>query len=160
MPLFGWLAVAGALASAAAGLWWARRHLLLVSVVGRSMEPTLRAGDRVLARRVPVERVRPGDVVVVAAPAAMTAGHPGRPGDAGPGLLIKRAYAVPGDPVPVDRVPLLRGGADPVVPPGRLVVLGDNPPHSYDSRECGYIPAADLLGVVVRPRLPRQRRAA
>ncbi|WP_433287288.1 S26 family signal peptidase [Micromonospora sp. CA-244673] len=146
------LVAAGALASAVAGLRWARRHLLLVSVVGRSMEPTLRAGDRVLARRVPLDRVRAGDVVVVRAPAAMTAGRPGRP-DEGPGLLIKRAHAVPGDPVPVRRVPLLRQRPESTVPAGRLVVLGDNPPFSYDSRECGYIPGPDVLGVVIRPRL-------
>ncbi|SCL73737.1 signal peptidase I [Micromonospora peucetia] len=144
--------VAGVLASATVGLLWARRHLLLVSVVGRSMEPTLRPGDRVLARRVPLARVRPGDVVVVAAPAAMTAGRQAEPGDTGPGLLIKRAYAVPGEPVPVDRVPLLRQRPERLVPSGQLVVLGDNPPFSYDSRECGYIPESDLLGVLVRPR--------
>ncbi|TDC39219.1 S26 family signal peptidase [Micromonospora sp. KC213] len=153
MSTMGWLVAAGVLASATVGLLWARRHLLLVSVVGRSMEPTLRPGDRVLARRVPLARVRPGDVVVVVAPAAMTAGHPTRPTDTGPGLLIKRAYAVPGEPVPVDRVPLLRQRPERVVPPGQLVVLGDNPPFSYDSRECGYVPESDLLGVVVRPRL-------
>ncbi|TDC28310.1 hypothetical protein E1211_28110 [Micromonospora sp. 15K316] len=153
MPVIGWSVVAAALAVATIGLLWARRHLMLVSVVGRSMEPTLRPGDRVLARRVPLARVRSGDVVVVVAPAAMTARHPTRPGDGGPGLLIKRAYAVPGDPVPVDRVPLLRERPEREVPPGHLVVLGDNPPFSYDSRECGYIPEPDLRGVVIRPRL-------
>ncbi|WP_238648729.1 S26 family signal peptidase [Micromonospora cabrerizensis] len=145
--------MAAVLAAATAGLIWARRHLLLVAVVGRSMEPTLRSGDRVLARRVPLARVRPGDVVVVVAPAGMTAGRPARPDVPGaPGLLIKRAYAVPGDPVPVDRVPLLRQSGERVVPAGRLVVLGDNPSQSYDSRECGYIPEPDVLGVAVRPR--------
>ncbi|MET7822468.1 S26 family signal peptidase [Micromonospora zamorensis] len=145
--------MAAVFAVATAALIWARRHLILVAVVGRSMEPTLRSGDRVLARRVPLARVRPGDVVVVVAPAEMTAGRPTRPDPAGPpGLLIKRAYAVPGDPVPVDRVPLLRRGGEQVVPAGRLVVLGDNPSQSYDSRECGYIPEPDVLGVVVRPR--------
>ncbi|MGW3605721.1 S26 family signal peptidase [Micromonospora sp. NPDC005161] len=115
--MLGWLAVAAVLAVATAGLLWARRHLLLVAVVGRSMEPTLRSGDRVLARRLPLARVRPGDVVVVVAPAWMTAGHPTRPdAPGGPGLLIKRAHAVPGDPVPVDRVPLLRQFGERVVP--------------------------------------------
>lgn len=151
--MLGWLAVAAVFAVATAALIWARRHLLLVAVVGRSMEPTLRSGDRVLARRVPLARVRPGDVVVVVAPAEMTAGRPTRPDAPGtPGLLIKRAYAVPGDPVPVDRVPLLRRGGEEIVPAGRLVVLGDNPSQSYDSRECGYITEPDVLGVVVRPR--------
>ncbi|GAB3804101.1 S26 family signal peptidase [Micromonospora zhanjiangensis] len=57
------VAVAGVLASATALLLWARRRLLRVAVVGRSMEPTLRSGDRVLARRVPLAGLRHGDVV-------------------------------------------------------------------------------------------------
>ncbi|RKN58987.1 S26 family signal peptidase [Micromonospora costi] len=125
---------------------------MLVSVVGRSMEPTLRPGHRVLARRVPLAQVRSGDVVVVVAPAEMTAAGPDRP-DGRRDLLIKRAYAVPGEPVPVDRVPLLRDRPERVVPEGQLVVLGDNPPFSHDSRECGYIPEKDVVGVVIRPRL-------
>jgi signal peptidase I len=31
-----------------------------------------------------------------------------------------------------------------------LVLLGDNPDWSYDSRQFGYFPAERLLGVVVR----------
>ena len=147
------VAVAGVLASATALLLWARRRLLLVAVVGRSMEPTLRSGDRVVARRVPFQQIRPGDVVVVVAPEKMRAATPNPDGER-PGLLIKRAFAVPGDPVPVDRVPLLRGRPETEVPPGHLVVLGDNPPWSYDSRECGYFTEDTVLGVVVRPRLP------
>ncbi|MEU4680533.1 S26 family signal peptidase [Micromonospora sp. NPDC023737] len=153
MPVIGWVVVAVVFVAATTGLLWARRHLILVSVVGHSMEPTLRPGDRVLARRVPLAEVRSGDVVVVVAPSAMTAGHPTRPGDGEPGLLIKRAYAVPGDPVPVDRVPLLGQRPEREVPPGHLVVLGDNPPFSHDSREWGYLAEPDVLGVVVRPRL-------
>ncbi|MEU5567099.1 S26 family signal peptidase [Micromonospora musae] len=153
MSATGWVVVAAVLAVAITGLLWARRHLMLVSVVGRSMEPTLRPGDRVLARRLPLARVRSGDVVVVVAPAEMTARHPTQPGAGGSGLAIKRAHAVPGDPVPVERVPLLRERPEREVPPGHLVVLGDNPPFSYDSRECGYILERDLRAVVIRPRL-------
>ncbi|MGW0435780.1 S26 family signal peptidase [Micromonospora sp. NPDC003197] len=89
--------LAGVLALVIATSVWLRRRLLIVSVVGRSMEPTLRSGDRVLARRVSLAAVRRGDVVVVAAPAQMTAGS-SEPQAGSPGLLIKRAYAVPGDP--------------------------------------------------------------
>lgn len=147
------IVVAGVLASAATLLVWARRRLLVVSVVGRSMEPTLRSGDRVLARRVPLARVRRGDVVVLAAPAQM-ADDSQPPSQESPGLLIKRAFAVPGDPVPVERVPILRGQSAAEVPAGHLVALGDNPPWSYDSREIGYFREESVLGVVVRPRLP------
>jgi len=38
---------------------------------------------------------------------------------------------------------------DPVVPAGRLVVLGDNAAHSFDSRRAGYVLAADVVGVVI-----------
>jgi signal peptidase I len=36
-----------------------------------------------------------------------------------------------------------------VVPPGRLIVLGDNAAHSFDSRRAGYVLAADVVGVVI-----------
>jgi len=145
--------VVGVLAAATTLVVLARRRLLIVSVVGRSMEPTLRSGDRVVARRVPLAAIRRGDVVVVTAPRQMTADS-SEPQEGPAALLIKRAYAVPGDPVPVDRVPILRREPGSVVPADSLVVLGDNPPWSYDSRECGYITGESVLGVVVRPRLP------
>ena len=59
--------------------------------------------------------------------------------------MIKRAVAVPGEPVP-EQSRL----ADAVVPAGRLVVLGDNLPASLDSRGFGYVPAERVLGIVVR----------
>lgn len=127
-----------------------RARFLTVTVRGRSMEPALRHGDRVLVRRSPLARVRPGRLVVVAA---------------APGLgmkwMVKRAAAVPGDPVPRAEVPALATRPEPVVPPGQLVVLGDNRPISLDSRRLGYVPARQLLGVVVGhlPRTPRRRPA-
>ena len=47
-----------------AALWWARRRLLLVDVVGMSMEPALRDGDVVLAVR--RGRLAAGRIVVAA----------------------------------------------------------------------------------------------
>jgi signal peptidase I len=55
--------------------------------------------------------------------------------------LVKRLAAGPGEPAPDD---------DRVVPADRMVLLGDNPAHSTDSRQVGYFAASDLLGVVVR----------
>jgi type IV secretory pathway protease TraF len=48
------------------------------------------------------------------------------------------------------------------VPPGKLVVLGDNVARRFDSRQIGYVPADRLLGVVLRPLARREetRRAA
>ncbi|MBF8190609.1 hypothetical protein ITP53_33835 [Nonomuraea sp. K274] len=89
---------------AGAGIAGLRRAWAIVDVEGRSMEPALHAGDRVPVRRVPLERVRTGDVVVVEQPGL---GRPGRPGaaattsrPAGRRWVIKRVAGVPGDPVP------------------------------------------------------------
>ncbi|MCQ0009633.1 S26 family signal peptidase [Actinomadura madurae] len=40
--------------------------------------------------------------------------------------------------------------ADVTVPDGRLLVLGDNPDRSLDSRHYGYLSGDGVLGVVVR----------
>jgi signal peptidase I len=62
--------------------------------------------------------------------------------------------------VPRDDCPALREVAEPTVPTGQLVVLGDAPHLSYDSRHYGYVPAGLLVGVMVRrlwlPRRPHQ----
>ncbi|BEL05297.1 S26 family signal peptidase [Actinoplanes sichuanensis] len=111
-----------------------RRRLLLVTVEGVSMEPTYRPGDRLLVRRTGLAGVRRGAAVVFAAP---------------PGtdlrFMVKRAAALPGDPVPAG-IPV----ADTVVPAGHLVILGDNSARSADSRTMGFLPAGDVVGVVVR----------
>ena len=115
-----------------------RRRWLVVTVHGVSMEPTYRSGDRLLVRRSRLGAVRAGQVVVVQVE--------GERGDPTGGRLVKRAVALPGDPVPA-AMPV----AESVVPPGRLLVLGDNPARSKDSRLLGYLPAAAVIGVVLRP---------
>jgi signal peptidase I len=120
-----------------------RRSFVVVAVSGDSMLPTLRPGDRVLVRRVPLHRVDRGQLVVVAPPADL----PRQPGD--PPWLVKRAVALPGDPVPGE-IEMLRGLGDGRVPPGKLLILGDNTGRSYDSRRAGYFRAESLLGVVIR----------
>jgi signal peptidase I len=124
-----------------------RRRYLSVTVTGASMEPALYHGDRVLVRRVSVGAVHPGQVVVLTGPAD-------RPTD----WMVKRAAAVPGDPVPRTA----GACAGPVVPEDHLVVLGDNAALSLDSRRLGYLPADRLVGVVVRqlPALAPARTAA
>ena len=135
-------------AAAALGLLARARRLVVVDVRGPSMEPTLYDGDRVLVRRVPSTAVRTGQVVVVARPhsADFAAAEP---------WVIKRVAAVAGDRIP----PAVRHGwaendlafADAVVPQGRLLVLGDNPARSGDSRHWGFIVGDAVLGVVTRP---------
>lgn len=59
------------------------------------------------------------------------------------GLLLIRFDDMAGLPA------MLAGDAR--VPAGKLVVLGDNPESSMDSRSLGYVPGDRLLGVVTRP---------
>ncbi|MET8910428.1 S26 family signal peptidase [Micromonospora sp. NPDC004551] len=147
-------ALTGALA--AVGLlgagWWLRRRYVTVTVDGESMLPTYRPGERLLVRRVAAASLRTGQVVVLSRfgrprPAAPVSRDPA-PGP--PQWIIKRVAAVPGDPIPRDTVAALRGAPGTRVPDGRVVVLGDNPPRSLDSRQTGYVTTDRLLGVVLR----------
>ncbi|MEV4137159.1 S26 family signal peptidase [Dactylosporangium sp. NPDC049742] len=130
------------------------RRLVAVTVHGASMEPTYRDGDRVLVRRGGVPAV--GQVVVVEYPSLDGTWQLPLLRDGAPAAevgrrrwLIKRVAAVPGDPVPRDRVPALAGER---VPPGMVVLLGDNPGSSFDSRRMGYFSGARVLGAVLNAR--------
>ncbi|HEY7069475.1 MAG TPA: S26 family signal peptidase, partial [Acidimicrobiales bacterium] len=61
--------------------------------------------------------------------------------------IIKRAVAVAGDPLAPH---LVDDRARTFVPADRLVVLGDNPNRSYDSRDFGFVEPQRLFGVVFR----------
>jgi signal peptidase I len=125
----------------------ARRRLLVVTVSGASMGPAYGPGARVLVVRGP--RARPGDVVVLdgARVAPDPDGHPPAARDAG-GLVLKRVAASAGDPVPAAVLDAVGGQEHDLVPPGRLVVLGDAPEASVDSRRWGYVPADAVVGRV------------
>jgi signal peptidase I len=131
------------LASVVAVVLVLRHRFVSVLVEGDSMAPTLRAGQRVLVRR--TRAAHRGQVIVLASPL----------GTGSPPWLIKRVAAAPGDPVPRDTVPALRDASERWVPTDQLVLLGDNPAASYDSRRAGYFTAGTVLGVVVR--VPRGR---
>lgn len=116
--------------------WIANRSLRRVE--GPSMRPTLAAGDLVLVAPSSLVRVRRGSVVVVPDPR-----DPHR-------RTIKRVAGLPGDRVAVGgRV--LRAGA------GQLVVLGDDPDASTDSRLFGPVAAADVRAVAVAAVRPWRR---
>lgn len=123
----------------AAALIWLRLRLVVVTVRGDSMAPTLRSGDQVLVRRKPLRTVPAGALVVFA-----------RPRTTEPGWMIKRAIAVPGDVIPRAKVATLWSYPGNRVPAHHMVVLGDNPDESYDSRHFGYVKEPALLGVVHR----------
>ncbi|MER6583792.1 S26 family signal peptidase [Nonomuraea sp. NPDC001023] len=117
------LVAAATAAVAAAGLAWLRGRYLAVTVEGVSMVPTLRPGQRLLARR---GAGVTGDIVVVRG---------------GRGLMVKRLAACEGE-----RLPAVLGGG--LVPVGRVAVLGDNPGRSADSRQFGLLPASAVVAVV------------
>jgi signal peptidase I len=129
--------------------------LFNLSVVrGRSMAPGIEDGDRILVEpwSRAIDDFDRGDVAVLRSPVE-------------PGLeYIKRIVAVPGDDVlvtggrlwvngePVDE-PYAEIGDDDVlhwtkVRAGHYFVLGDNRPHSSDSRDFGQVPAELLRGRV------------
>jgi len=142
------LGAAGLMITGTAAFWWLRRQLRVVTVHGDSMRPTLAPGDRLLVRRAALSRVRSGDIIVLAYPER---DRPVRDLAGGEQWLIKRAAAVPGDSVPAAVAPVLGVPSGSLVGDGVLIALGDNLDASYDSRSFGYVPAEDLLGVVLRP---------
>lgn len=108
----------------------ARRTLVVVTVMGTSMVPTYRPGDRVLVRR--TSRVRRGQVVVARPPGFLR-------------LVIKRIAAVAGNEVPAAVRPAMTVST---VPQGTVVLIGDSD-GSTDSRVWGPIAVENVLGVVV-----------
>ncbi|MEC4016330.1 S26 family signal peptidase [Streptomyces sp. H27-D2] len=148
-----------------------RRALVSVAVHGSSMEPAYHDGDRILVLRARTPSA--GQVVVVERPGPGTTTWPHSPLARGAGAaalsgrqwMIKRVSATPGDPIPrhVPQPPPHRAmaarahtGAE-HVPPGSLVLLGDNAHASLDSRQVGYFPAARILGVVLLARAVHRR---
>lgn len=154
------IAAAATIAGAATLVAWLRHHFVVIDVYGPSMQPTLYAGDRVLVRRRPLRRIRAGDVVVIEnLGPSRTSRHPaaaasGRRNLSGHAWIIKRAVAVPGDPVPASVAAAVSEATGAPVPDGYLIVLGDNATHSIDSRHYGYLSGRGVLGAVVRQRRP------
>lgn len=116
--------------------WVANRSLRRVE--GGSMRPTLEAGELVLVAPARLAGVRHGDVVVVPDP---------RDRDR---RTIKRVAGLPGERVGT-AVGELRAGV------GQLIVLGDDPTASTDSRTYGPVAVADVLAVVVLGVRPLRR---
>ncbi|WLS46605.1 S26 family signal peptidase [Micromonospora profundi] len=153
-------AVAGLISALAllggAAVWVARRQLVMITVTGGSMHPSLNDGDTILVRKMPLRAIRADMIVVFAHPrrheeASANAG--GAATDLATTWLIKRVVAVPGEPVPPEL-----GWNDQTVPAGCLVVYGDNRRSSHDSRHFGYVRRADVRGVAVQKHLPDRGR--
>jgi signal peptidase I len=126
----------------AAGLYVARRRLLVIDVVGNSMSPTYASGDRLLVRR--TRRARTGDVVIAH---HQEGGHrDARTEPLATTWLVKRMAALPGEAVPEPVLAAVDGQRS--VPAGMAVLLGEDE-ASADSRTWGFVPLADIAGVVV-----------
>jgi signal peptidase I len=144
-----------------------RALLVVVTVKGESMSPTLLDGDRVLvSRRWPTGWLRRGSIALVCPPGVPAHGR----GPFGEVPYIKRVIALPGDTVVTSLAEL----DDPYqayvgvthddsgnrawdIPFGRCFVRGDNRRGSADSISWGPIPLRNILGIVIMklPRAPR-----
>jgi signal peptidase I len=123
----------------------------------RSMEPAIRAGDRILVEKIPYlfegRSPRRWEVVAFGSPDPAHLGQ----------SWIKRIVGFPGEEISVRDGELYIDGAraedpappggledfpDTVVPPGCVWVLGDCREDSKDSREFGGVPLGNVLGPV------------
>jgi signal peptidase I len=109
-------------------------RLFAVVITGCSMEPALRHGQRVFVLRCRPDRARCGDIVLLVDPANPNA------------FVIKRIAALPGDPAPIPAGAIAAGAP---VPDGQVLLLGDNPTHSVDSRLLGGYDRRHILGVAL-----------
>jgi signal peptidase I len=155
------VAAAAALPAAVVAGFAVRRWALFVTVVDSvSMAPALAPGQRVLTRRRRhAGRIRRGDILVVSSPEL------GR-------TVVKRVLGLPGEQVVIEPAGRIRvdgvlvpepyvaypGGPGGTfqVPPGHLLLLGDNRASSTDSRHWNqpYLPVTAVRGAVIT--LPRR----
>ena len=128
-----------------------------------SMLPTLQLQDRILVQKLGPRLHRPlqpGTIVVFRPPAALVAA-----GYDPTAALIKRVVAIGGDRVAVENGQLVRNGrvveadttaeamdyrlSERTVPPGQVLVLGDNRNASLDSHLWGPLPETNVIGTAI-----------
>ena len=139
-------------------IWFSWFDILQVQEI--SMEPVLHNGQTILVNKMAykkpfseVQMPNVNDIVIFRSP-----------GDRE--LVVKRCRMLPGDPIQISDTWLIVDGEkffltnrqkeqlfqNPVIPEGYIMVLGDNPFHSIDSRDYGFIPVSSLMGKVITPR--------
>lgn len=128
-------------------------------IKGASMEPSFFNAEYILTNKVVYKLKDPvrGDVVIFKAPKNPEIDYIkrviGLPGDTVGlrnnamyvnGIVIDEPYLSPG--ITIFGGSFLAENQEIVVPQGKYFVLGDNRPHSADSREFGPIPKVDFIG--------------
>lgn len=130
-----------------------RNSLLIVSVKGKSMEPTLRPDDLVLVfRYLPKKFLRKNNVVLI----SQNEKFDGKRNELS--HCIKRIVGLPGElmlsevevDLCIDKHQLNNKSDILIVPEKHFFVQGDNYEKSIDSRHWGPIPFSRILGVVVK----------
>jgi signal peptidase I len=137
---------AAALGTASGLFLLLRRKLVVVTISGTSMEPTLRTGDHVLGLRTSPRRLLLGDIIIVRPP---TPWDKQLLAETGSLWAVKRITAVPGQRAPATHDPIssvLR--REPLVPDGHIFVTGDSP-TSADSHHWGYVPTDRVRAIVI-----------
>ncbi|MEO8970136.1 MAG: signal peptidase I [Ktedonobacteraceae bacterium] len=128
-----------------------RLTLMVVTIQGQSMSPTLEHGDRVVVWRFrPTWWLRRGRIVLIQ--------HQGESVGNAP-MWIKRITGLPGETVvtPLEKLPEYRCaslqaqvGQTWQVPPGYFFVQGDNREVSVDSLFWGPISSQQVIGIMLR----------
>jgi signal peptidase I len=133
------------------GFVWARARWLILTVQGESMDPTLKDGQRIVARKVrrhPRGRRDFGrnDIVVFRLSERFIRRHD----SANLPLRVKRITSIEGDPMPDWAQSHSWANGSTHVPQGKVLVLGDKA-NSQGSPQLGFIDAASIIAVVRAP---------
>ncbi len=131
-------------------------------IKGASMEPSFFNGEFILTNKIVYKVFEPqrGDVVIFKAPSDKEIDYIkriiGLPGDTVllrdgkiyvNGTAIAEPYLRPGTESSGEL--FLQDGQQATVPEGKYFVMGDNRPHSSDSREFGFIAKEDFIGKAI-----------